>query len=151
MATAIRCKKTHKVLYIYAGAPFSQYRWLNKFDISLANPEVVDHIEIPDCPGEPGDCDLDVNSDPPKWVPNMPAIRARRVREFEAEGFRRVAAFHLPHHVSRLGLLPPGNSEVQAASALIEGVKLAVNNAEDAMDLILDAEKLQAFEPTWPE
>ncbi len=121
------------------------------FDASLADPELVEHIEIRDCPGEEGDYDLDVNTVPPKWVPNMPAIRARLLGEFEAEGFRRVAAVHPPHHISRLGLLPSGNREVKAAYKLIEGVKLAVNNAEDAMDLILDAEKLQAFEPTWPE
>ncbi len=92
MPTAIKNKKTGAVLRVYDGAPKEHHRWINFFDYKLADLELVDHIEIPDCPGEEGDCDLDANSVPPKWVPNIPAIRARLLREFEAEGFSRVAA-----------------------------------------------------------
>ncbi len=151
MQTAIIDKTTREVLEIYDGAPYPQERWLNEFDRKMADPDTVDHVGIPDRPGEGGDYDLDATSDPPVWVPNLPAMRARKLAEFEREGFSRVAAIHPPHHVSRLGLLPPGDSEVQAASALIAAIKLAVNDAEDAIELITDHEVLLAFEPTWPE
>ena len=150
MKTAI-IDKAGNVLHIYDGAPHPQARWLNHFSHLWADPDRVDHIEIPDPPGAEGDYVLDTTSDPPAWIPNLPAMRARLLREFEREGFSRVAAIHPPHHVSRLGLLPPGNPEVLAASALIEGIRLAVNEAEDAIELITDAEQLEAFEPTWPE
>ncbi len=149
MATAIRNKATGEVLSVYEGTRYPVERRINEFDFSLANPEIVEHIEIPDQPGEPGDYDLDPAT--LTWIPNLPATRARLLGEFEREGFRRVAAVHPPHHLSRLGLLPPGNSEAKEASALIGGVRRAVNEAEDAMDLITDIEELEAFEPTWPE
>ena len=151
MKTAIISKETGEVLHIYDGAPYPPAQWINRFSHLWADPAKVEHLEIPDRPGEEGDYDLDGTIDPPVWIPNIPAMRARRLAEFERGGFSRVAAVHPPHHISRLGLLPPGNSEAQAASALIESVKRAVNDAEDAIDLITDAEQLAAFEPTWPE
>ncbi len=151
MQTAIIDKETSEVLHIYDGSPYPEERWLNEFSHLWADPATVDHVEVPDCPGVRSDYDLDVVADPPVWVPNIPAMRARKVGEFEREGFSRVAAIHPPHHVSRLGLLPPGNPEVQAASALITAIRLAVNDAEDAIDLITNHEVLLAFEPNWPE
>ncbi len=151
MITVIVSLETGAILAEYVGSPFPRERWLNEFDQSLADPATVDHVEVPDCPGVRSDYDLDVVADPPVWVPNIPAMRARKLAEFETEGFSRVAAIHPPHHVSRLGLLPPGNPEVQAASTLITAIKLAVNDAEDAIDLITEHEELLAFEPNWPE
>lgn len=151
MSTIIRNKDTGEILHTYEGAPLDQSVWINNFDHSWADPAVVEHVEIPDRPGEQGDYDLDATSDPPVWVPNLSAMRARLLGKFERDGFSRVAAVHPPHHLSRLGLLPPGNSEAQAALVLVEGVRQAVNDAEDAIDLITDVEELEAFEPTWPE
>ncbi len=149
MMTLIIEKETRQLLQTYPGAPLPPERWINSFSHILADPDKVEHVEISDRPGEEGDYDLDPET--LTWVPNLPAMRTRLLAKFEAEGFARVAAVHPPHHLSRLGLGPPGTPEAQAALALVEAVKLAVNDAEDAIDLITDHEQLETFEPTWPE
>ena len=124
MRYAIRNKETSEIAHIYE-APAPRY-----YGGKWSDPAIFEHMEYPMTAKD---------------------IRARLLGKFERDGFRRVAAVHPPHHLSRLGLLPPGNSEAQAASALIGAVKQAVNDAEDAIELITDAEQLEAFEPTWPE
>ncbi len=124
MRYGILDKTTSEIVSTYeADAP--QY-----FGGPWSDPELFEHVEHPE---------------------TLEEVRARKLSAFEAEGFARVAAVHPPHHLSRLGLGPPGNPEAQEALALVEAVKLAVNDAEDAMDLITDHEQLETFEPTWAE
>ena len=63
MWTAIIDKKTKEILHVYRSAPLDKRQWIEKFDYTLADPNVVEHIEVPDSLGD----DYTLNSKTLKW------------------------------------------------------------------------------------
>ncbi|KKN39087.1 hypothetical protein LCGC14_0746830 [marine sediment metagenome] len=80
-------------------------------------------------------------------------LKEQLIAAIKAEGFKRVYFDNHcpPYYQRRIGLLPPGHADVQAASALIEATKAAVDTAESALVAMTTIAELGAFEMTWQE
>ena len=73
MWTAIIEKTGGTVLHVYQGAPHPSEEWDAHFPNNLSNPKLVDHVEIPDRPGE----DFLLNPRSLKWEIDLDARKER--------------------------------------------------------------------------
>ncbi len=100
MSTIIRELSTKRILRIYDGAPLPLIRWNNKFGGAQADPTKVEHVKIPEAPGD----DFELDPVTLEWKLDLTLLRAAKLQDLDIELWEEYKLNHSGYQVAKVAL-----------------------------------------------